>query len=1026
MMFDDYEAYLEKYKSEYGENTLVLMECGSFYELYDDGSKKTDLKQIGELLNIQVSRRNKAIVEVSRNNLEMAGFPSYALKKFLHVLVDAKYTVVIVSQVTPPPNPKRQVTDIVSPGTYVDDEITKDTNFLMSIVYEENKEYRTNATCITIGASLVDLATGKTYVFETTSRANDILYPLDELYRIISSYNPCEFIITGPPCSNPTYSYDKLINYLDIDSKCVHNDFSKFENSLTKLGYQEELLRNVYKNVGMMSCVEYINLEMKPVALVSFVRLLQFVNNHNENVLQKIRQPEVFNENNTLTLSYNSVKQLDLVPQMTSVKGNKTSSLLDLLNNCKTSVGKRYFKERLLNPTTKQSDLESSYNTISHILEHSLHVEMTPLLSQVYDTERLFRKVDMKTLQPYELSYLMTSLSYLRSMCERMEGLGCNLGHNICLINCERRITEINALFENVVDKDMLLKFNYDNIGASIFKTGIYPVIDDIYSKYCKYLNFFEKLTSNLNGLHNGNETLFKLENNERDGYYLLITSKRFNEFCKVHKNSSLHILSDDEPIKVCELIAKNVSSSSSNVKVFHPRFAKYNEQLDVLFAKLKREVTSSFKSFLEECSATTTLYASEISRALALIDYYCCSAANAEKYRYNRPKINDTNSGKSYIKIKSLRHPIIERVCQDIMYVSNDVELGTSEMDGMLLYGLNSSGKSSLMKSIGIAVVMAQAGMFVPCDEMEFFPYQYVFTRILSSDDIFKGQSTFTKEMLELRGILKRANSNSLVIGDELCSGTESISALAIVSSGIYTLASRKSSFIFATHLHDLVNISEVNQLTNVQTFHLSVEYDNRTKQLIYDRKLRPGNGSTLYGLEVCKSLDLDPVFLNMANTIRQKLVNIEQNIVATSSQSVYNKNVYMKECKVCGDKASEVHHITQQKEADQNGYIGSFHKNDKFNLVALCEKCHNSVHHGNLVIHGYKSTSDGVILDYSNTTQSEDNTAENVKALIMNVLRTNPTTKRKTIIDTVQTTYNNLTIYKIDKIIKDCRSSL
>lgn len=1023
MMFDDYEAYLNKYKSEYGEHTLVLMECGSFYELYDDGSKKTDLKQIGELLNIQVSRRNKSILEVSRNNLEMAGFPSYALKKFLHVLVDAKYTVVIVSQVTPPPNPKRQVTDIVSPGTFIDDEITKDTNFLMSIVYEENIEYKTNATCITIGTSLIDLATGNTYVFETSSRANDILYPLDELYRIIASYNPCEFIITGPPCSTPSYSFEKLVNYLDIDSKCVHNDFNKYDSSLTKLSYQEEVLKKIYTNVGMLTCVEYVSLEMKPVARTSFVRLLQFVNNHNETVLQKIRQPEVFNESNTLTLSYNSVKQLDLVPQLTSVKGSKTSSLLDLLNNCKTSVGKRYFKERLLNPITSQHDLEASYASIAQILEHSLHTQMSPMLSQVYDVERLFRRVDMRTLQPYELSYLITSLSYLKNMCYLMEDNGCTLGHGVSLQSSARSIQEIVSLFESVMETDVLMKYNYENIGASIFKAGIYPKIDELNASHTKYLGFFERLVGSLNSLHNGTETIFKLENNERDGYYLLITSKRFNEFLKLHKNSSLHLEGEEEPVKVSDLIAKSVSSSSSSVKVSHPKFSRYNEQLEVIGARLKREVTSCFKDFLLECSTTTSQYSKEISRSLALIDYYSCCAYNAEKYRYKRPRICDTNNGKSYIKVSSLRHPIIERVSQDVMYVSNDVELGTGEMDGLLLYGLNSSGKSSLMKSIGIAVVMAQAGMYVACDDMEFFPYQYIFTRILSSDDIFKGQSTFTKEMLELRGILKRANSNSLVIGDELCSGTESISALAIVSSGIHTLASRKSSFIFATHLHDLVNITEVNQLTNVKTFHLSVEYNNATKQLVYDRKLRPGNGSTLYGLEVCKSLDLDPVFLNMANNIRQKLVNIEHNIVATTSKSVYNKNVYMTECKVCGDTASEVHHIAQQKDADENGYIGHFHKNDKFNLVSLCEKCHNNVHHGSLTIHGYKTTSSGITLDYNYamTAQSQE---QDVKMLVGEILRTQPTTKRKSIVEQVQAAHAGLTAYKIDKIIKECKS--
>jgi DNA mismatch repair protein MutS len=920
------------------------------------------------------------------------------------------------------------VTDIVSPGTYIGEDISKDSNYLMSIFIEENTEFKSNNINITIGASWIDLGTGKTYVVETTSKANDILYPLDELYRIIVSYNPCEIIISGKlskaSASISQYlTYEKIVSYLDIEGRCIHHEFHKYDNYVRKVAYQEEVLKHVYKNTGMLQGIEYVNMEMKPIGLVSFIRLLQFINNHNETILQKIRRPSILNESNSLTLSYNSVKQLDLIPQTISLRGGKTTSLLDLLNNCKTAVGRRYFRERLLNPLTNVDELNTCYNTIEKLLNNELYRKLESDLTSIYDIERLFRRVDILTLQPFELSNLMTSLWSLLNICNLLQDKQC-LQENTYLLTTSQHIAEINSYFDNNINGEVLSKFNYDNICATIFKAGIYKDIDKLHDEVQACKTFFEEFVGKLNGLHNGNDVVFKLESNERDGYYTNITSKRYNDFLKHNKSKSIVVMKHE--IKISDLIARNVSSSSTNVKVIHPIFQEYNDRLDVLEPKLKREVTIKFKDFLKNTSIITSQFAQEICKVLALIDYVYACAHNASIFRYTKPQINNNQKGKSYIKAKAIRHPLIERISCDTQYVSNDIAIGIDETDGVLLYGLNSSGKSSLMKSIGIATVMAQAGMYVACDEFEFFPYQYIFTRILSSDDIFKGQSTFTKEMLELRGILKRANYNSLVIGDELCSGTESISALAIVSSGVCSLASKKTSFIFATHLHDLINIDEIIELDNVKAFHLSVAYDTTKKQLIYDRKLKPGNGSTLYGLEVCKSLDLEDDFLSMANRIRKKLIGKDEDIVASTSRSTYNKDVFMQYCKVCGAKATEVHHISQQKCADEKGYIDTFHKNDKFNLVSLCDKCHNNVHHGNLDIKGYKQTSDGIVLDFEKQTLNTD-VYDEIKEFVKQIILNDITWKRKDIIDKVQSQYNhaNMTTYRIDKIIKALRKS-
>jgi DNA mismatch repair protein MutS len=167
----------------------------------------------------------------------------------------------------------------------------------------------------------------------------------------------------------------------------------------------------------------------------------------------------------------------------------------------------------------------------------------------------------------------------------------------------------------------------------------------------------------------------------------------------------------------------------------------------------------------------------------VSLIDVISCKAYIAKKYNYTRPVLCEAES--SFFKVEGLRHPLIEHILQEEIYISNDVHLG-EEQKGILLYGTNAVGKSSFIKSIGIAIILAQAGFFVPCKRLAFKPYKHIYTRILGNDNIFKGLSTFAVEMLELKNILNGSTKDSLILGDELCSGTETDSAISIFLAGV------------------------------------------------------------------------------------------------------------------------------------------------------------------------------------------------------------------------------------------------
>ena len=310
----------------------------------------------------------------------------------------------------------------------------------------------------------------------------------------------------------------------------------------------------------------------------------------------------------------------------------------------------------------------------------------------------------------------------------------------------------------------------------------------------------------------------------------------------------------------------------------------------------------------------------------------------------------------------KDIRHPIVERIQTEIEYVPNDVSLSEN---GILLFGTNACGKSTLMKSIGLSLIMAQAGFYVSSSEFKYSPYTQIFTRILNNDNIFKRQSSFAVEMSELRGILKRADHKSLVLGDEVCSGTETTSALSIVSAGLQKLSDVRCSFIFTSHLHQLMDIQLIKDIQSLQIYHLRIKYDAEKDLLIYERKLEKGSGPAIYGLEVCKALDLGDDFISLARKVQMEITDVTKTLINDKSSN-YNKNILMDKCLVCSEKSEHTHHIKEQQTADTNNIIDHHHKNITHNLVPLCESCHHKVHNENLRIYGYHQTNEGIKLHY------------------------------------------------------------
>jgi len=283
---------------------------------------------------------------------------------------------------------------------------------------------------------------------------------------------------------------------------------------------------------------------------------------------------------------------------------------------------------------------------------------------------------------------------------------------------------------------------------------------------------------------------------------------------------------------------------------------------------------------------------------------------------------------------------------------------------------------------------------MYVAAETYQYSPYESLFARITGNDNIFKGLSQFGLEMTELRAILKRNGPKTLVIGDEVCRGTEHISGNCIVATTIIQLAKSGCSFIFATHLHEIANMERIKNLSNVKTFHLSVEYEKKMDLLIFDRILKPGSGSAVYGLTVAKYIIKDDAFMKLAQEIMNELLD-KPNELMSCKTSHFNANVYVDACQICNQQNTtkehigylDTHHINFQCNCNENGFvIGKSYlpMNSKSNLIVLCKTCHHNVHHDKLEIKGYKETSNGRIVDYKCLTPKIENDSDEIITLL------------------------------------------
>lgn len=968
-MIDDYFNKERTYKDKYGPKTFLLYQVGSFFEVYgiNQGDQSETIQKFSEVCGLSIAPKQSGI---GRKNVLMAGFRDYLLDKYIEQIHPHGYTIVVYTQEVQKDGVtiERKESGIYSPGTTITDNVSVLSNNISCVWIQKTKKTSICGEKFIFGLSNINVFNGNSNLCEyfETYYHNPTSY--DSIEKFLNIYSPIETIIIhnledSIICSIVDFLQMKCKKYHVIDLANKTHELSTQALNCESQVYQNEIIKTYFPSMNYE--VFKYNVSDKPISLQSYCFLLNFVRQHNVCLIDKISEPNIEQAHDILVCANHSLKQLNIIDDNVNYydKDGKISSVLSILNQCITKMGKRAMNDIVLNPTSNHDNLTKDYNTLEYIFNKKYTFDS--YLRQIKDIDRILMKFKLQRVSPSDICSLYESCVVLEDIYEYLKG-DKKSSQMFSLVKCGKESKKLVKYINSCLDVEVCQQISQCNFDRSdettrgIIKQDYSPKLDAI----IKEQNMTRlKLTAITDYL----ESQFSKKDQSKFIQYhytpsnelcLLLTKKRAKTLVQALKK-----IGKDSVLLECKDEDGNVNRFPFSIDSVD--FKDYNKQKSILYSvQLDELVSSIYNNSIEINEMLTTVFQSIVSKMYK--DYFKCltiiletikkidiinaKCILARKYNLCKPKIVKTKN--SFVDAKKMRHILIETLEKNEIYVPNDVCIGNQDDNlGILLFGTNAVGKTSLIKALGICVVMAQSGFFVPCESFEYCPYKYIFTRIIGNDNIFKGLSTFGVEMSELRVILNNCDSNSLILGDELCSGTETDSALSIFNASLEVMSERKSSFIFATHFHELPHLKTMKSLTSVKCKHLKVQFDHESQSIYYDRKIYDGQGESVYGLEVCKSLRLPDKFLDRCYKIRNDYLENKDNILCLKT-SKYNKDKIRNICEFCNQKlGTEIHHLQYQCDANDNEYIdNSFHKNHSANLSSICNECHTHIHGLNL----------------------------------------------------------------------------
>ncbi len=762
----------------------------------------------------------------------MCGIPYHAVEGYLNKLVGKGYKVAICEQTEDPKASKglvkREVVRIVTPGT----------NLNASALEEGKNQY---LVCIVrfddkFGLSAADISTGEYFVTELDTEKK----LMDEIFK----FAPTEII------SNQSL----LLSSLNLDN--MKQQIGSVVYTLDDWYFEDDSCRKLLKEHFKVQNLDGFGLGDYDCGVIAAGALLQYLYETQKNELGHMTTLQTYSIGKYMVLDSATRRNLELTETLREKQ--KRGSLLWVLDKTKTAMGARKLRTYIEQPLIDKEEIEKRYDAVGELKDNMiLREEIREYLQPVYDLERLISRISYKTANPRDLLAFKTSLSMLPSIKYLLNTASSSW---LTQINEEMdSLEDICQLVEDAIDEDAPITIRE----GGIIKNGFHEEIDELRRAKVEGKSWLAKLEAEereKTGIKN-----MKIKFNKVFGYYLEVTK------------ANLSMVPD-------YYIRKQTLTNAE--RYITPELKELEDKILGSEEKLISLETELFNT-VRDTIAAEVIRIQSTAHAIARLDVAASLAAVAEQQNFVRPKVNE----KGVIDIKGGRHPVVEKMLQNDLFVDNDTYLDNHKNRISIITGPNMAGKSTYMRQTALIVLMAQIGSFVPATSAKIGIVDRIFTRVGASDDLASGQSTFMVEMTEVANILRNATANSLLVLDEIGRGTSTFDGLSIAWAVVEHISNPKilgAKTLFATHYHELSELE--GSIDGVNNYCIAVK--ERGDDIVFLRKIVRGGADRSYGIQVAKLAGVPDSVIERAKEIAAELseadISVKAKDIANSSKPV------------------------------------------------------------------------------------------------------------------------------------------
>lgn len=799
---------------KYLETKEQYKDCIIFYRLGDFYEMFfEDAITVSKELEITLTGKSCGLEE----RAPMCGVPYHAVDGYLNRLVKNGHKVAIVEQVEDPALAKglvkREVVRIVTPGTNLD----------TSSLDEGKNNYLMCIVCLgdIFGISIVDITTGDYYVTEVSTLRSMV----DEINKFMPSEIICNdaFMVSGA-------DIEDLKNRLGIT---IFN--------LESWYFDDDDCKSALKNHFEVLDLSGLGLNDYPCGIVAAGALMRYLTETQKNSLSHLTQLIPYSTNKFMILDTSTRRNLELCETLREKQ--KRGSLLWVLDKTKTAMGARMLRTYIEQPLIEKQEILNRQNAIEEFNKHLIaRDEIREYLSPIYDLERLISKISYHSANPRDLIAFKNSLEMLPHIKTTLGDFSSDL---FCEIHNTLDVLEdLTGLVADSITEEPPLNLKE----GGIIKTGYHEEVDRLRNAKTEgktWLAELEASEKEKTGIKN-----LKVKFNKVFGYYLEVT------------NSYKEMVPD-------YYIRKQTLANAERYTT-----PKLKELEDVILGAEDKLFSLEYNIFtdIRDKIGAEVLRIQATAKAIAQIDVLASLAFVAERNNYVKPKINE----KGLIDIKDGRHPVVEKMMADNMFITNDTYLDNGENRISIITGPNMAGKSTYMRQTALITLMAQIGSYVPASSANIGICDKIFTRVGASDDLASGQSTFMVEMTEVANILRNATPKSLLILDEIGRGTSTFDGLSIAWAVVEHICDTKllgAKTLFATHYHELTELEGT--LKGVNNFCISVK--EQGDNIVFLRKIVAGGADKSYGIQVAKLAGVPDSVIERAKELVLELSNAD-----------------------------------------------------------------------------------------------------------------------------------------------------